>query len=98
MKGTVLAIGGGEISHSQLIQEFLTIAEKPRSEIAIMTVATEEPDKAEEKYTDLFRELGFSNVSDVSERDKSLGLFDVNMDALPSGFRYDLVEREPNCI
>jgi cyanophycinase len=72
-KTTLIAIGGGELAESEdVLQEFLKLVKKkPDPKIVVMTVATEEPDKAGEKYNRLFRKAGINHVSivDVSQRD-----------------------------
>ena len=72
-KTKLIAIGGGEIAESnEILDEILEGVLKSRDgRIVVMTVATNEPDKAAEKYDRLFRSRGVKHVSavDVSARE-----------------------------
>jgi len=69
---TLIAIGGGEIADApQILDEFYAILKKhsdPR--VVVMTVATNEPEAAADKYRSLFKgEVKHVDVVDVSSRD-----------------------------
>lgn len=70
---TLIAIGGGEFSESNgVLDEFLGLLKDKRDpQITVMTVATDEPEKAASKYNSLFRSNGIKHVSviDISERE-----------------------------
>jgi cyanophycinase len=69
---TLIAIGGGNFSEtSDILQEFLDLfKDKSDARLVVMTVATNEPESAANKYNSLFRKNGVKHVSvvDVSER------------------------------
>ncbi|HEX8247184.1 MAG TPA: cyanophycinase [Pyrinomonadaceae bacterium] len=69
---TLIAIGGGEFSGtSDILKEFLgLLKDKSNARITVMTVATNEPEKAASKYNSLFRNNGIKHVGviDISER------------------------------
>jgi cyanophycinase len=70
---TLIAIGGGELEESRdVLDEFVKLVKKasdPR--LVVMTIATNEPEAAAEKYNRLFRKKGIKHVGivDVSQRD-----------------------------
>ncbi|HLM02401.1 MAG TPA: cyanophycinase [Pyrinomonadaceae bacterium] len=70
---TLIAIGGGEFSETaDILQEFLGLLKGRRDpQITVMTVATNEPEKAASKYNSMFRSKGIRHVSviDISERE-----------------------------
>jgi cyanophycinase len=69
----LLAIGGGEFAESKdVLNEFLgLLKDKSDPLVAVMTVATDEPESAAIKYNNLFRRCGIKHVSviDISLRD-----------------------------
>lgn len=69
----LIAIGGGEFAEAEdVLNEFLGLLKKNfDSRITVMTVATNEPESAAQKYDSLFRKNGIKhvNVVDVSERE-----------------------------
>lgn len=72
-KTTLLAIGGGDFDEAEDILKEISGFFKNKSDahLTVMTVATNLPDKAAEKYPSLFRNLGVKHVSvvDVSQRE-----------------------------
>lgn len=70
---TLIAIGGGGFSETaDILQAFLGLLKDKRDpQITVMTVATDEPEKAASKYNSLFRANGIKHVSviDLSERE-----------------------------
>jgi cyanophycinase len=68
----LIAIGGGELREAEdILQEFLGFLKgKSNGHLVVMTVATNKPEKAAEKYDSLFRKRGVKRISivDVSER------------------------------
>ena len=70
---TLIAIGGGEFSEtSDILETFLGLLKnKSAARIVVMTIATNNPKDAAQKYNSLFRGQGVNhvNVVDVSERD-----------------------------
>ena len=75
-KSTFIAIGGGELTDADSIVDRLVEAlkDRPNGRILILTVATNEPEAAAEKYNSLFRSLGVKHVEtlDISERKHAL--------------------------
>jgi cyanophycinase len=71
-KTILIAAGGGEIKESkEVIDEILRYLEgRSEPRLAVMTVATSDPDGASQKYNALFRGLGLKHVDvvDVSQR------------------------------
>ncbi len=69
----MIAIGGGELEEAtDVLEKFLDLTKKasdPR--LVVLTIATNEPDDAADKYNRLFRKNGIDHVSvvDVSQRD-----------------------------
>ena len=74
-KAILMAIGGGELRESRkVLDEMVRYIRKHRDPcITIMTVATNDPEAAADKYNSLFRSLGVKhiNVVDVSQRGDS---------------------------
>lgn len=74
-KTVLIAIGGGEFAEASLVLEKIIGLLKNKSEpqITVMTVATNEPENAAEKYNSLFRKQGIKKVSviDISQREDS---------------------------
>jgi cyanophycinase len=72
---TLIAVGGGEFSEAdEVVDEFLGfLSDKPNARIVVLTVATNEPEGAIEKYNNLFRGRHIKHVEsiDVSEREHS---------------------------
>jgi cyanophycinase len=72
-KTVLIAIGGGEFAEASLVLEkFLGLLKnKSEPQITVMTVATNEPQSAAEKYNSLFRKQGIKKVSviDISQRE-----------------------------
>lgn len=70
---TLIAIGGGEFSEtSDILREFLGLLKDRRDPvITVVTIATNQPKDAAQKYNSLFRGRGINhvNVVDISERD-----------------------------
>ena len=68
-----IAIGGGELSKADSVLEgFLESVKKKRDpRILVMTVATNDPDQASNKYNSIFRNRGIKHVDtvDVSQRE-----------------------------
>jgi cyanophycinase len=75
-KTTFIAIGGGELAEADSVIDKLVEAlkEHPDARILVMTVATNEPEAAKNKYNSLFRSHGIKHVEtlDVSERKDAL--------------------------
>jgi len=61
----LVAIGGGDLGKSpEIVKEYLAlIGSSPK--IVVKTVATDHPDKAQEKYTEIFGEHGVDDVAMV---------------------------------
>jgi len=75
-KETILiAIGGGELEEAgDLLEGFLNLVKKAsEARLVVMTIATNEPQDASEKYNRLFRKNGIRHIGivDVSQRDDS---------------------------
>ena len=72
-KTVLLAIGGGDFEEAEDILEEISDLFKGKSDarLTVMTVATNLPEKAADKYPSLFRNLGVKHVSvvDISERE-----------------------------
>lgn len=72
-KSVLMAIGGGEIAEAaDVLEKFLGfVKKKSDARIVVMTIATQEPEKAGNKYNYLFRKHGINHVSivDISQRD-----------------------------
>jgi cyanophycinase len=72
---TLIAIGGGEFSEtSDILKEFLGLLKnKSDARIVVMTIATNEPEAAAQKYNSLFRSQGVKhiNIVDVSAREEA---------------------------
>jgi cyanophycinase len=72
-KSTLIAIGGGEISEARDILELVRkgLKQKKDSRLAVMTVATSDPESAAKKYLDIFGKEGIKHVDaiDVSKRE-----------------------------
>jgi cyanophycinase len=71
---TLLAIGGGEITEApDIVEEFKKHANNGSKGILVLTIATSKPAEAAAKYTDIFKKMGYRNVSvvDVSDREES---------------------------
>ncbi|HEY8562467.1 MAG TPA: cyanophycinase [Pyrinomonadaceae bacterium] len=70
---TLIAIGGGELEKAKdVLERFLDLVKKNSdARLVVMTIATNEPEKAADKYTRLFRKNGVNHVGviDVSQRD-----------------------------
>ncbi|HEY0458448.1 MAG TPA: cyanophycinase [Pyrinomonadaceae bacterium] len=70
---TLIAIGGGEMEESKdILEKFVNLVKKKSdARLVVMTIATQEPASAGEKYNALFRKKGIKHVSivDVSQRD-----------------------------
>jgi cyanophycinase len=70
---TLIAIGGGEFAEAEdVLEEFLKLVKKHSdAHIAVMTVATNEPESAAAKYNNLLRNRGVNHVGviHVNERD-----------------------------
>jgi cyanophycinase len=69
----LISIGGGEIAEAPAVMdEILGYLKKDDARIVVMTVATNEPQDAADKYRSLFRGRGVKhvNVVDVSEREQ----------------------------
>jgi cyanophycinase len=75
-KSTFIAIGGGELADADSIVDRLVEAlkDRPNGRILILTVATNEPEAAAEKYNSLFRSRRVKHVEtlDISERKHAL--------------------------
>jgi cyanophycinase len=75
-KSTFIAIGGGELADADSIVDRLVEAlkDRPNGRILVLTVATNEPEAAAEKYNSLFRSRGVKHVDtlDISERKHAL--------------------------
>lgn len=70
-QSTFIAIGGGELAEADSVMKEITAVKKHREgRILVMTVATNEPEAAAEKYNHLFRSRGIKHVDtlDVSAR------------------------------
>src|SRR5690606_7759982 len=61
---TFIAIGGGEIAEVKDVMDYIANAADTTksSRMLIMTVATEDADKASAKYDRLFRKNGFAHI------------------------------------
>ena len=72
---TLIAIGGGELQESEdILEKFVKLVKKNSdARLVVMTIATDEPDAAGDKYNRLFRKNGIRHVGivDVSQRDDS---------------------------
>ena len=70
---TLIAIGGGEISESfEIMNEIERIQQRTSNpRMVVMTIATNKPEEAKEKYSKVFRDARFKHVDfiDVSLRD-----------------------------
>jgi cyanophycinase len=70
---TLIAIGGGELEEAKdVLDEFVKLIKKDSdARLVVMTIATNEPEAAGDKYNRLFRKQGIKHVSivDVSQRD-----------------------------
>jgi cyanophycinase len=70
---TLIAIGGGELEEAtDILEKLLSLIKKNKdARLVVMTIATNEPDRAADKYNRLFRKNGIKHVSiiDVSQRD-----------------------------
>jgi cyanophycinase len=73
VKGSLIAIGGGELLDSDvIINEFIKLAKgKAKAKIVVLTVATEKPKAAGDSYRYLFEKYGVKDIStvDVSQRE-----------------------------
>ncbi|MGE5473428.1 MAG: cyanophycinase [Ignavibacteriales bacterium] len=78
-KGTLIIIGGAEdkTGERKILKDVVRIAGGAEAKVAIMTTATENPQKAGNNYREIFQNLGVSNITilDISSRD------DANIDA-----------------
>lgn len=78
-KGILVAVGGGESGNItkdsiKIIEKFLEFAGgMDKAKIVIMTVATDKPENAGERYDELFGKLKFKNYEllDIAERSQS---------------------------
>jgi len=70
---TLISIGGGELGEApEILDEISRIQRRtPNPRMLVMTVATNQPEEAAEKYNSLFRAAGFKHVDivDVSTRE-----------------------------
>lgn len=75
-QSTFVAIGGGELAEANRVVETLIepLNGNGKSRVLVLTVATNEPEKAVIKYNSLFRSQGIKHVDsiDVSERKDAL--------------------------
>jgi len=71
-KGKLVIIGGGEDKEGDctILKEFVRLAGKAKARIAIMTVATDEPEEYAGEYRKVFKKLGVgeARMVDVSHR------------------------------
>jgi len=85
-----IAIGGGELSKADSVLEgFLEAVKKQRDpRILVMTVATNEPERASDKYNSIFRNRGIKHVDtvDVSQREDAYEDRAVNKAELTDAF------------
>lgn len=74
-KSILIAVGGGELAKAaDVLDVFISLVKKKSdARIVVMTIATEEPERAGKKYNNLFRKKGIRHVSviDISQRDDS---------------------------
>lgn len=70
--GRLLAIGGGEDKEKDclILKEFVRLAGDEKARIVVFTTATDSPEEAFAKYTEVFKRLGAKQIDaiDVSER------------------------------
>ncbi|HEV2761523.1 MAG TPA: cyanophycinase [Pyrinomonadaceae bacterium] len=71
--GKLVAVGGAEDREGDclILKEFLRLAKGPRARVVVMTVATDEPEKARGEWAAVFKRLGVDQyeVVDVSTRE-----------------------------
>ncbi len=64
MASTFMAIGGGDFSHSPILERISAIAEgNSEARMLLMTVATNHDNSVAGQYGSLFRKAGFRHVS-----------------------------------
>ena len=71
--GKLIAIGGAEdkTGEMRILKKFVEMAGGEKAKIVVMTVATDDPEKARRKMTRVFKKLGVEQVNtlDVSKRE-----------------------------
>ncbi|HYE16339.1 MAG TPA: cyanophycinase [Pyrinomonadaceae bacterium] len=76
-RGRLFAVGGGDIrkGDAPLLKAFVRLARGAKARVVVMTVATDDPEKAAGEYVPCFKELGVDDVCavDVSSRSDAEG-------------------------
>ncbi len=71
-QGRLMAIGGGEDKEKDclILKEFVRLAGDEKARIVVMTTATDSPEEAAAKYTEVFERLGAKHIEaiDVAQR------------------------------
>jgi cyanophycinase-like exopeptidase len=92
-KGYLVAVGGGETGDItedslKIIEKFLELSGGlNKAKIIVMTVATDNPEGAEERYKEVFDRLKFKNFEFVDIADRSESYDESITEALGSAFR-----------
>ncbi|HYP40667.1 MAG TPA: cyanophycinase [Chloroflexia bacterium] len=83
-KGSLIIIGGGEAKESGkvILEEVARRAEKRNGRLALVTVATQQPEEVAEEYTKVFKELGVRTVDVVDIRAREEAFLDLNVEKI----------------
>ncbi|HYO48721.1 MAG TPA: cyanophycinase [Chloroflexia bacterium] len=83
-KGSLIIIGGGEdkVGGEAILKEVADRAKRRRGRLALVTVATQQPEEVAEEYTKLFKELGVRKVDVVDIRVREEAYLEANVEKI----------------
>ncbi len=82
--GSLIIIGGGEdkVGDEAILKEVASRAKRRRGRLALVTVATQQPEEVAEEYTKVFKELGVRTVDVVDIRAREEAFLDSNVEKI----------------
>ncbi|HEX9989952.1 MAG TPA: cyanophycinase [Chloroflexia bacterium] len=87
-KGSLIIIGGGEDKErgKSILEEVARRAKKRNGRLALVTVATQQPEEVAEEYTKVFKELGVRTIDVVDIRAREEAFLDSNVQKIIKSF------------